>query len=393
MGVHYESTVFGELRPSNIHGREVVGACGLNFVVIWTLQATRDEVLGVCGTAAWISVQVHGTNDIMPLGQAVPETAWCNETRNVALDHQQQYRLPLSHAQLLAVENLRQGQELVFHIDMRGNSTGSRGMRTFADTMMMRITASDWSRILREANLADVLLVGVRMPSGTLDDRLKPAIELVRKANEHLILGLYSPAVAECRRAIESLWKAAALTDRAREARKQLASMQTQQGMTKLERELAVGEALRIFCHSGHHVGPDGIPEDFGRHDAAMVVAGTAALLSSLVAAPSRLEQKSPEEPAPPAKPPAAPATPAAAEESRPLLADRVAKALAHLRSQATNKPSTLKALKSDLDSFFGKKLKPGEIDQVVEQLKAGGLFTVSGSKLTFHLPAAKKKK
>ena len=385
MVVHYESTSFGDIRASAIHGRAVVGACELTFGVTWLIQATRAEVLSIFGTAAWVSVQVSGTDQISFLGQAAPETSWTTETRDVAHEWPMQYRLPVSLAQMLALEELRQGQELVFHIDMRGNSYASRGIRTFAHTMMLRVTASDWIRVLKEAQVAEVLLVGVQLPVHAGDGRFKSAIDLVRRANDQLTLGHYSSAVAECRLALESLWRTASLTDRAREARKQLVNMNGQLGLSKLGRELALGEALRIFCHSAHHVRGDAMPEEFGRLDAALAVGTTAALVSSLVAAPSRLYP----EPASKLEPEStgAPAATRRSAEESDLLQGRVDRAITHLRDHPDNQPGSVAALKSALDSLFGKKLSAASIEALVHRLKEDGVAKVVGKKVTYKLP------
>jgi hypothetical protein len=384
MIVHYESTGFGEVRASAIHGRPAVGSCELVFVATWLIQATRKEAFSIFGTAAWISVQVAGTDSIQYLGQAVPETAWTAETRDAAHAWPLQYRLPVSFAQMLALEEVRRGQELVFHVDMRGNSYGSRGIRTFAETSMLRVTASDWSRVLREAQVAEVLLVGVHLPAHASDARFKAAIELVRRANEQLVLGHYSAAVAECRLALESLWRAASLSDRARDARKQLVNMNGQLGLSKLGRELALGEALRIFCHSAHHVRGDSMPEEFGRLDAALAVGTTAALVSSLVAAPSRLDP----EPAVPAL--EAQGSASVSKDSKPQdnpLQVKAGKVVTHLRDHPDNRPSTLSALSSVIESLFGKKLSAADIDALVHRLKDDGVVKVNGKKVTYKLP------
>lgn len=385
MGVYYESTSFGDIRATAVHGRPGVGVCELAIGIAWLIQPTRSEVLSIFGTSAWISVQVAGTDQISFLGQALPETTWCTETRDHALEQELLYRLVLPHAQFLGLEDLRRGQDLVLHIDMRGNSHGPRGIRTFDHKMMLRVTVSDWIRVLRDAKVADVLLVGVQMPAGTDDGRFKASIDLVRKANDHLILGHYSAAVAECRLAIESLWRAASLTDRARDARKQLANLAAQKGLSKFARELALGEALRIFCHTAHHVRDDALPEEFGRLDAALAVGTTAALVSSLVAAPSRLEADVVAEVQKASI--SSSAVAATVESGNSQLGERVGKAVAHFRKNSANRPGSNGALKSALESLFANKLEPREIEAIIRRLKSDGVIKVSGRKLEYQLP------
>jgi hypothetical protein len=120
---------------------------------------------------------------------------------------------------------------------------------------------SDWARVLKECGVADVSLVGVHLPA-VKPSMPAPQLELVRRGHEHFAVGHYTAAVAECRRAIESLWKAAQLTDLARAARQRLVNMNGQLSMTKRDRELVLGEALRIFGPLGTRCGAGGLRAD-----------------------------------------------------------------------------------------------------------------------------------
>lgn len=383
MSIHYQNRVIGEVRATHINGEAGLGAAQLRFVLAWTLAPKRGEVFTIFGTSIWISASAEGDTAFTMLGQAVPETAWCEESRDgEPFDRPVMYRLNLTHAQLLALEELRQARGVVFKLDVRGNSYGPDGLRTFDEHLRMPVNLSDWVRVLREASVADVLLVGVHVPIGGAD-YARAAIDLVRRANEHLAFGHYTAAVAECRRAIESLWKSANLKQEAGEARKRLANMNGQLSMSKRHRELALGEALRIYCHIAHHVGDDAEPEVFGRFDATLAVSTAAALVSSLV--------KDPDLPtAPPAS--ASTAEIAAQTQSAPGpkkqdgsgLAAQVVKVREHLANHPKNRPSTMKTLRSMLDSLFGKKLDKEAVDRLVEELEKRKIVVAAAGKLTY---------
>jgi len=319
------------------------------------------------------------------LGQALPETAWCEESRDgEPFDRPVMYRLSLTHAQFLALEELRQARGVVFKLDVRGNSYGPDGLRTFDEHLRMAVNISDWVRVLKETNAADILLVGVHVPIGG-EGYARAAIDLVRRANDHLAFGHYTAAVAECRRAIESLWKAANLKQEAGEARKRLANMNGQLPMSKRHRELALGEALRIYCHIAHHVGDNAEPEVFGRLDAALAVSTAAALVSSLVKDPDLVI---------PAAPPASattadvaahtPSVPGAKKQDGSSLAAQVVKVREHLTNSPKNRPSTMKKLRSALDSLFGKKLDTESLDRLVEELERRKVVVAVAGKLSY---------
>ncbi len=374
MGIHYESTVIGEVKASSISGRAGVGMSELRFTLAWNLFPKRDHVYTVFGTSAWVSVAPEGDTNATPLGQAMPESAWCEESRDgVPYDRFLMYRLCLPSSQLMALEQLRQGRGLTFELDVRGNGRGPGGVCQLNETLRVAVNVSDWARVLKEAGLADVLLVGVHLPTGRSDHRSRAALDLVRRANEHLVMGHYTAAVAECRRAIESLWKSANLSAEAGAARKLLSTMNERTSMTKRDRELALGEAIRNFTHVAHHVGADAEPEIFGRLDAAMAVAATAGLVSSLVSLPDLASTRvSSEERIAQAPDDDSP---------MPALADRV---IEHFRKHRTNRPRTHKSLRSALDSMVGKKLEVHELDGLVEELKSRKVITDVGGKLTY---------
>jgi len=293
MGIHYESLSIGSVRAEQLSGRQGIRRVRVMFLPRMEPLAAAGEAIAIFGTRIWVSVAPEGEGRPIPLGSAEPETAWCDETRDgQAFDRHVMYRLILPSPQLLALEEMRHGRSLVFTLDVRGNSYGSHGVRALDDQLQLTANISDWSRVLKECGAADVLLVGVHLPLGGVT-HAHAALDLVRRANEHLSFGHYTAAVAECRRAIESLWKGANLADGARDARKRLSNMNGQLSMTKRDRELALGEALRVLCHVAHHVGADAQPEVFGRLDAALAVSTTAALVSSLAADPD-LAQTSP---------------------------------------------------------------------------------------------------
>jgi hypothetical protein len=112
MGINFESQVIGSVRATNINGEPGLGASQLRFVLAWNLSPKRTDVFTVFGTSIWISVAVEGDSaQPVILGQAVPESAWCEETRNgEPFDRHVMYRLSMQQSQLLRLEEMRQGR-------------------------------------------------------------------------------------------------------------------------------------------------------------------------------------------------------------------------------------------------------------------------------------------
>jgi hypothetical protein len=161
--------------------------------------------------------------------------------------------------------------------------------------------------------------------------------------------------------------------------------MDGQLSMSKRHRELAIGEALRIYCHQAHHVGDDAEPEMFGRLDAALAVSTAAALVSSLAKDPDL---------GVPATPSASTVVSEIVAEARPAsgarkqdsssLAAQVVKVREHLTNNPKNRPGTMKKLRSVLDSLFGKKLDIEALNRLVEELVRRKVVLEAAGKLTY---------
>lgn len=398
MSIHYQNRVIGEVRAAHINGQAVLGAAQLRIVLAWNLFPKRADVFTVFGTSIWVSVAAEGDATPFMLGQAVPESAWCEECRDgEPFERHVMYRLSLPYAQLLALEEMRHGRGLVFTLDVRGNSSGPLGLRTFDEQLRFPVNVSDWGRILKEAGFADLLLVGVHLPAKH-ESYARPVVELVRRAHEHLVFGHYSAAVADCRLAIESLWRSANLTAPARDARKRLVNMDGQLSMSKRDRELALGEALRIFCHTAHHVGHDAEPEIFGRTDAALAVSTAAALISSLAADPDLVQVSLPavagtvsDAGTPSGK--VMNGTQTAKKTSSKAngamtLPQQVEKVREHFTKHPKNRPGTRKKLRSVLESVFAKKLDPAALERLEVELIKQKIVIEAAGKLTYGAKA-----
>jgi hypothetical protein len=245
MSIKYESTSIGEVRADQITATSGVGASLLRFTLSWQLHAKREHVYSVFGTYLRVSVAAEGTPGLLFLGHALPEVAWCDESREgTPIERPLMYHLTLHSDQMLSLEHLRQGHGLAFGIEVCGNAHGPYGIRQIQETLKKSVPVSDWINVLRDLNGDDILLVGVSLPVKSESPAVAASIELVRRAHSLLLRGEYDPSVGECRRALESVWKSRQLAESARNARKALSTMDDRKSMDKHARALALGEAI-----------------------------------------------------------------------------------------------------------------------------------------------------
>jgi hypothetical protein len=158
--------------------------------------------------------------------------------------------------------------------------------------------------------------------------------------------------------------------------------MNERKAMTKRDRELALGEAVLVFTHTAHHVGADAEPEIFSRTDAALAVAATAGLVSSLVGSPP---------PAPVSKSLGGGAVQIveAGPSSNDSSSWRAAidQVIEHFRKRPASRAKTLGGLRSVLDSLFKKKVGKPQLDELIEELTRTRVIVETAGKLTYHLP------
>jgi hypothetical protein len=77
----------------------------------WNIHPKRKDKFTVFGTAVWVSVAREGEANTLMLGQAVPETAGCDEAREGGpYERHLRFRLTLPSPQLLAHQDLRLAQ-------------------------------------------------------------------------------------------------------------------------------------------------------------------------------------------------------------------------------------------------------------------------------------------
>lgn len=192
------------------------------------------------------------------------------------------FDLDLDPNQMFALESIRGGDSFEFELQFSGISKGAQGPLTVYDSIIKQVSVSDWSFVLRQLGFADILVVGLELPQDEQGSALVNAVNCIRRANECMHRGQYDVAIAQCRQALDSAHAAGDGRDLA------LASLEKfkrgdKTKMSKLERELLVGEALRHYTHLAHHIDSDGAPVSFGRTDAISTLALTTSAVASAI--------------------------------------------------------------------------------------------------------------
>ena len=73
-----------------------------------------------------------------------------------------------------------------------------------------------------------------------------------------------------------------------------------------------------------------------------------------------------------------------ATQKATKLATDRYAQVVANLKTRGNSKPRTIAALNSTIAALFKKKLRPDEVNALVQELQTRRVIVVAGTKVTY---------
>jgi hypothetical protein len=282
MSLTYFSRNVSDVAIRHVSGCKGVGIHQLRFSVEFQLPAWTEaqDIPTVCGNIrARILVARPGASPLA-LGWAIPESVVSLRPTIYSGQSQLLFDLDLTNAQLHAIEELRSGRDLQFDLQVTGDAQGPQGYTQIYDRISHRVDISDWSQVLRDIGHSDILVVGVELPTVEASSPLSAVSQCIRRAHDCLHKGLYDVAVGQCRQAFESLYMIEGIQKLATESVERFKTKKS--GMSKIERERFMAEAVRHYTHLAHH--PDeGVVVEFGLGEATTVLALTIAALAGAV--------------------------------------------------------------------------------------------------------------
>ena len=211
------------------------------------------------------------------LGTAWPESAWALRTSTFAQNGSLLFDFDLRNEQLALIETLRGGGDLLFNLHFLCEVSSGDDITRGDDDVRFHVNKSSWIACMKQFGQDRIILLEVDLP--TEDGDLKTAVSLLKRAREELDAGNYDGVVQQCRRAIESVQKALKLKPAINAA--MAAFAKDRRAMTKIARALVVNEAALHYSHPAHHVNEEGEAFDYGRRDAAFMLALASAVVAN----------------------------------------------------------------------------------------------------------------
>lgn len=295
MSINFGARGIADIRmiapPRGIPG---IGFSRLQFPIEFHLDGLPAPAVVLEQLIANVSAGPPGAAQ-QPLGKAVPQNSWFTWTIEHRRTETIVLELDLAGERLEALERVRAGGPLVFQFDLslhvRRPVQAQPGMQSIwvnvqpgSERVQLLVNTSDWAQVLNQLGYLDLLIVAVDLPIEA-PDQLREAVKLMREAHADLIAGRYNATVGSCRLAMESVGPLVSSEPSQNRISKAFAeSEDSRRAMSTSDRAELVRMAVRHFCNPAHHVGQNGSPEVFSRHEALFILTAAAGVIWEAIA-------------------------------------------------------------------------------------------------------------
>lgn len=280
MSLTIRQTIIANINVSNIFFRPMIG--GVEMYVYLEGEFFEQRDVPFAAMIAGADLKVGPSRDAKKtLGVARPVKPFHYDSKDFRQSIHNEFLLPLDRVQVEELEQLRDGQDLMIEVCLRGLGVLNGGRETLEERLNHRVGASDWVDRLRQSGAYESLVVEAPLPIGNNSDEWTRISDAIRSAESHFRGGQYRACIGDCRTALECAndigserisslgWST--LTDRGK-----------REEMNKQQREEFLKKAVFHYTHLAHHGGVGEDWETFSRAEARMILAMTASLISRL---------------------------------------------------------------------------------------------------------------
>lgn len=280
MSLSISHSTLADCRIQSINIRPLLGAYELCIGMMFDIRPATANSRG--GYLIGGRVSVQGEGGVRDLGFAHPDTPCRIEPKQgFPTSATPSFSLPLSNEQIAALETFRNGGDLGFTIQLRGEAQAENGVESLYDDPALQVPSSKWIQLLNQAGATNTVLLEVPLPVGELSDEWDRISRSFRRAQNHFAQGDYRSAISQCREITEELghmrydthgWVTPSL--------KNLAAKETREGMTAEEREAALWAAIQHYTHLSHHSESKFGEDSYTRSEAQQILTLTASIIA-----------------------------------------------------------------------------------------------------------------
>ena len=277
-----DSRTFAEAEIQNVTLHPVIGAYELWFALNIKVGPRND---GRRFRAVFDSMRIR----VKARGGQYNDLGFAHAERRIEIDTgkpsggTQILCLPLQPGQIVAMEKLRDTDDLSFELFVNGRGFVSGGEKVdehyFQDTLDRTVPRSQWIETLRAGGFRNILLIEVPLPHSERFGQGDKIYEYVLQAESQFYNGDCRACVATCRTITDELgYRKSGNRNWANESLDRFAS--GRKNMSKEERDLANLAALRHYAHPAHHGPSEGGEANYTRADAEHALALAASFVA-----------------------------------------------------------------------------------------------------------------
>jgi len=272
--------IFAKLELKSIHGSPGLGFYRLIARIDYTTHSkepAEEVTVSNIGGTLWVCGEDTQDRFLGYLRREGPESSL------ITYDHtrtgQLQFEIELDARRIEAIEEIRQGGDLKFTLNLYGiaHSASDELQHNVNATLKYQANQSTWIEVLDQMGYRKTMLLEIPMLEEKVNPLFKEAVEHLKIAQTHLLKGHFRDAVGSCRDVLESLSKA--LNDE-RQLPETVKSWTTNtRSMGKEERLRLIREAVKVLTHPARHADEVSALIDWGPEDARAVITMAALLL------------------------------------------------------------------------------------------------------------------
>lgn len=258
-----------DFQPNSLHGTPAVGAYMLRFSLEYSMPAWPNNNFRFAN----IQARIYVGKEPKLLGRAFAETSIVLTSTAYYQNAAFLMDLMLTPGQMEEIEQIRQGGDLNFILEIFGELYDGHSHNNSSDRLHMIVNQKSWIDILKQLSFASSILIEI--PHG-VGDSATPAWKALDKAKEHLYYGHYDDVVASCRKALEGIHHNQDELSRVKQI-----PLENRRKMTKRQRLVYLLYALEHYTHPAHHlVSPEDV-ESYSRDDAILAFGATLAAVTT----------------------------------------------------------------------------------------------------------------
>ena len=262
-----------EVKRISVHGLPGVGGYTLAINLHLMVTASVTEVF-----LNNLSIRIELADGSQRLlGIAIPDQAQPISISQYDNEKIVTFRLLLSPNQIEAIEALRNGSDIDLSISLLGNIVNEVNSKKIQQQSTFKVNQQEWVEALNRMEYSLSFIYELTLP--VTENQKDPAVEIIKKAQYHLMRGHYDECVGECRMLLEAYPKTDEDNKALKLARNKLKGTQAdRESMDVPERMLVLREALTNATNLAHH---HNISDGYSRDQARAIMGCTLSLLSA----------------------------------------------------------------------------------------------------------------